>query len=74
MKRVIKASRKMGPTEKLHKLVDYLKSEGVTEYTMLEFFFDNLMSEDCYEMMKQLADECDVDLEDFYTYVLKEGQ
>lgn len=71
MKRVVKASNTMTVTEKLHKLVDFLQEEGVSEHTMLEFFFDNLYSEDCYKMMIKLADECDVDLDDFYNYILK---
>ena len=61
MKRVIKASTTMGKTEKLHKFVDFLQYEGVSEHTMLEYFFDNMYSEDCLKMMKGLADECDID-------------
>lgn len=61
MKRYINAS--VGYTEKLHKLINHLSYEGVDEHTMLEFFFDNLSSEQCYKMMLQLADECDIDVE-----------
>lgn len=64
MKRYIKAS--IGPTEKLRKLVAYLNDKGVDEHTMVEFFFDNMDSEKCIEMMKALAEECDVDLAEFW--------
>ena len=64
MKRYVRAS--IGPTEKLHKLIDYLMHEGVDEHTILEFFLDTMDSEKCIEMMKTLAEECDVDLAEFW--------
>ena len=64
MKRYVKAS--IGPTEKLRKLVAYLNDEGVNDHTMVEFFFENIDSEKCIEMMKTLAEECDVDLAEFW--------
>lgn len=63
MKRMVKAS-KLNTTEKLRKFVDFLSDEGVSEHTMLEFFFDSMTSDECLDMMKKLADECDVDYSD----------
>lgn len=64
MKRYVNAS--IGQTEKLHDLVAYLSQEGIDEHEMLMHFFDNLPSSQCYDMLIQLAEECYIDLEDFY--------
>lgn len=62
MKRVIRAS--LTPSEKLHKIVDYMLFEGVSEHTMLSFFFDELPAQQSMDMMYELARQCDVDLEE----------
>lgn len=62
----VKASKFSGKAEELHELVEYLSFEGISEHTMLEFLFDNMTAQEGIDKMKQLADECDVSLEEFY--------
>lgn len=54
------------PAREASDLIRYLSSEGVDEHTFIEFFIDNIPSDKMIELMKQLADECDIDLSDFY--------
>lgn len=59
MKRVIKAS--ITTAEKLYNFKQFLLDQGVSEHTMLEHFFDYLIAADSLEILKDLADECDID-------------
>lgn len=59
MKRVIRASKTTA--EKLYNLEQFLLDAGVSEHTMLEHFFDYLPAADSLEILKDLADECDID-------------
>lgn len=64
MKKFIKSST--SNTRKLHQMIDFLSEEGVDEHTMLSFLIDEMTSDEGIEKMKKLADECDVDLEEFW--------
>ena len=61
----IKASSK-GTTEKLYDLIEFLEDEGVDVETILDKFLRYLPSDKSLELMKELAEECDVDLTDLY--------
>lgn len=54
------------PAREASELIRYLSEEGVDEHTFVEFFLDTIPSEEMIDMMKKLADECDIDLDDFY--------
>lgn len=56
----------IGKAHLLSLLIDYLQDEGISEHTMLEFLIDDMLSEEGIEKMKRLAEECDVDLEEFW--------
>lgn len=64
----VKASEKFdnSPAREAHELIEYLVDEGVDEHTIVEFFYDNIPADQMIKYMKQLADECDVDLDEFY--------
>lgn len=63
----VKASSKYdSPAREASELIRYINSEGVDEHTLVEFFYDNIPSDKMIKMLKQLADECDIDLNDFY--------
>lgn len=47
-------------------LIRFLNREGVDEHTFIEFFYDNTPADRMIELLKQLAEECDIDLDDFY--------
>lgn len=64
MKRYIRSST--SKTEKLRRMIDFLSEEGVDEHTMLSFLIDEMTSDEGIEKMTKLADECDVDLEEFW--------
>ena len=56
----------IGKAHLLSLLIDYLQDEGVTEHTMLSFLIDEMNSEEGIEKMQKLAEECDIDLEEFW--------
>lgn len=67
MKRVIKSSTdKAGARKELAQLVRDLAWEGVSEHTMLTAFLDNLDPEVSVQVLTQLAEECDIDLEEIH--------
>lgn len=61
MKRIIRASKELGATERLHRFIDNLQDEGVDEHSMFDFLLDNMTSEEGLKLMKKLADLSDVD-------------
>lgn len=66
-KKVIKASSNFdSPAREASELIRFLNREGVDEHTMIEFFYDNTPADEMIKLLKQLADECDIDLDDFY--------
>lgn len=54
------------PAREASELIRYINREGVSEHDLIEFFYDNISSTEMIKMMKQLADECDIDLDEFY--------
>ena len=54
------------PAREASELIRFLSEEGVDEHTFVEFFYDNIPADKMIEMLKQLADECDIDLTEFY--------
>jgi len=66
MKKYIRSTRTLSDAEKLHKLVYFLRDEGVSYWTMLDFLLSEMSSQEGIEKMKELAAQCDVDLEEFW--------
>jgi len=66
MKKYVRSATKLTDTEKLYKLIDFLKHEGVSDWTMLDFLLYNMSSQEGIEKMKELAEQCDVDVEEFW--------
>lgn len=65
MKRMIKSgSLPRTDRDDLFDLVDTLEDASVTEHTMLRHFFDYLPAKDCIEVLKDLAVQCDIDLDE----------
>lgn len=60
MKRQLKAST--STTEKLHRFMDLMMDEGVDEHEMLKYIVDTLPSQTVYNMMKDLAWNCGLDV------------
>jgi len=61
MKKLIKAS---STTEQVYKLLDLLYDNGLTSGDVLEAFLDNMLSETSLDILKELADRCEIDWEE----------
>lgn len=51
-----------GQTKDVHELALTLMQLGVDGSDIIEFFLDNLPSNQCYDLLKQLADERGIDV------------
>lgn len=66
MKRVVRSATRTLRTDrdKLSDLIDLLDDHSVSEHTMLTHFFDYLPPAESIEILKDLAKECDIDLDE----------
>lgn len=65
MKRVIKCASKT-EAEKVHNMIDFLIKEGVPEYEIIDYIYDQVTLEQFEKFMKYIAEKTGIDLQEYY--------